>query len=192
MDCVRRFLREDLQQGMDKLLHTGATARGYLDEDAAFDALQLLVLLAASMLEYRQQQSADVLAELDSDMAPLMIVVMGAFNANRPLHVRAEYLEVPAQVAARYGLEANDEVQWVQPKLDEPTWIQLLQDDDMDDIQDELQEKNQWWSYIIQTFGNMRGFEIIIEVGGGVTVGVNVQLMGSVPQLQGGGSSSCA
>ena len=165
MDCVRRFLREDLQPGMDKLLFIGKQSRVFLDEEAAFEALQLLVMLASGMLRYRQQQSPEVLQELDADMTPLMNVVLSAFNNQRPLHQRVAAYEVPEAVLAKYGaFDAPDEVQWVQPKLDDEASMQL-QDEDLDDMQDDVQEVLQWWSHIVQTFGNMQGFEVIIEVG---------------------------
>lgn len=167
MDAVRRFFRDDLQLAMDKLLCSHGP-RAPQVEYILFESLLLVVMIATEMLKYRKHQSAAVLSELDADLSPLMLVVLGVLGTHRPLHDSRELELVPDQLVDRYEPHAYDnDVEWVVERTRSPTPHQEQQEDDMQEdgaLDDEPIPINLWFTHLANTFGRMDGFNLIIQV----------------------------
>jgi hypothetical protein len=165
MDAVRRFLREDLWQAMDKVLVTGNNSRFWIEEEYAADALHLFVKLAASVLKYRQQQSPAVLQELDADIGSLVLLLMHAFNPGKPVHQRFKYTSFPQQVYEKHrdDCEAMENAPWpwVLQQPTNPAGEDLLDDDLLQD-----DEEHAWLTHIANVFGALDGFSILVQVRG--------------------------
>lgn len=163
MDGVRRFLREDLQLGIDRILSMGSSR--VIAEDAdIMDALHEFMHLAAGMLKYRQQLSTAVLPELDADLVQVMLSLLATLNCQKPLYERTSDTPLPQQFLAKHDLPAEalpQEECWVEPRYSNADILAV----DGEDMQEDLEEENAWFTHLANTFGQLGGFELIIEVG---------------------------
>lgn len=163
MDAVRRFLRDDLQMAVDRIMVMGNNSRVVAADADVMEALYQVMHLGAGMLRYRQQQTAAVLPELDADLTPLMLALLAALGTHRPLYHRVTELPVPDEFMAKHDLpeQLSEELCWIKPKLSDPD---LAAADD--DMQEDYEETDAWFTRIANTFGDLDGFEMIIEVSG--------------------------
>lgn len=164
MDGVRRFLREDLQLGIDRILNMGSNSRVIADDADIMDALHEFMHLAAGMLKYRQQLSAAVLPELDADLVQVMMSLLVTLNCQKPLYDRTSDTPLPQQFLAKHDLSAEALAQeecWVEPRYSNADVLAV----DGEDMQEDLEEENAWFTHLANTFGQLGGFELMIEVG---------------------------
>lgn len=162
MDAVRHFIREDLGHAVLKLLNMGSNSRMLADDADVLDALHQFVHLAAGMLKYRQQQSAAVLSELDTDLAlSILIPLIGVFNNRKALYQRVRYTPLPQQFMLKHDVSPDLQEQegcWVDPKYSN---ADIMADDDMDE---DNEERDAWITHLGNTFGQLDGCSILIEV----------------------------
>jgi hypothetical protein len=159
MDAVRRFLRDDLQTGVDRIMAMGNNSRVVAADADVMEALYQVMHLGAGMLRYRQQHAA-VMPELDSDLTPLMLALLSALGNHRPLYHRVNDLPVPREFISKHDLaEQSEDVCWIRPKLTEPD---LAAADE--DMQEDYEETDAWFTRLANTFGDLQGFQMIIEV----------------------------
>jgi hypothetical protein len=161
MDALRRFLRDDLQMAVDRIMAMGNNSRVVAADADVMEALYQVMHLGAGMLRYRQQQPAAVLPELDQDLTPLMLALLSALGNHRPLYHRVNELPVPEEFLSKHELaeQLSEDVCWIRPKLSEPD---LAAADD--DMQEDYEETDAWFTRIANIFGDLDGYQMIIEV----------------------------
>jgi hypothetical protein len=163
MDGVRRFLREDLGLGIDRILSMGTNSRFLADDADIMDALHEFMHLAAGMLKYRQQLSTAVLPELDADLVQVNMALLATLNCHKPLYARTSYTPLPQQFLVKHDLPAETPSQeecWVEPRFNNADVLAV----DGEDMQEDLEEENAWFTHLANTFGQLGGFDMMIEV----------------------------
>jgi hypothetical protein len=153
--------------------------------DDAFEALQLVAMCMAKLLELRLLPGSVINAQdFDTDLSPLLAALMRSFDASKPLHRSMEYHAVPLDRVAKYpqlaALQQAGRLRgWGAAQPDT-----TLQDADMGAAAaiEPFYSKACYAQYV-NTFGGLNGFTYMLQV--------RTRVWRSCSQLSGGGARGC-
>jgi hypothetical protein len=166
LDSMRRFFRDELFLCMDRLMQFPGTGRVHMQEseDIVLEAMVLLALVAAHVLHYRiSLPAAEVPADLDSDLVPLAQALLNLFNKHKHVYDHLMEQELPPMPAEYESLAACEE--WAPRRFQRVGFVTAGQEEQQHDEDTEpCVEHNRWWTYIVNAFGQFKGFEHIMTV----------------------------
>lgn len=161
LDSVRRFFRDDMYYGVDKMLQYPNSIKVANDcqHEGVMEVLQWVVCVAADALCYRAHlDPADVVPDLDEDIALVAQTMLNVFNQHRNLHQLVKDMDVP--VLADQFQEHVLDSDYARP-------IMLSDPDELaegEEPEEPALERHRWLVVLINTFATLNGFQAIISV----------------------------
>lgn len=133
-------------------------------EDIVLDAMVVLAVVAAHMLHYRiNLPAADVPADLDSDLVPLAQALLTLFNKHKHVYDHLIDQELPPMPAEYENLAASEE--WAPRRFQRVDFMTAGEDEQQqDDDTEPCVEHNRWWTYLVNAYGQFKGFDHIMTV----------------------------
>eukprot|EP00775_Hariotina_reticulata_P001572 gene1572-1911_t len=166
LDSMRRFFRDELYLSMERLMQFPGTGRVHMQEseDIVLDAMLLLAVVAGHMLQYRiSLPAADVPADLDSDLLPLAQALLTLFNKHKHIYDHLIDQELPPMPADYEVLATSEE--WAPRRFQRVDFMTAGEDEQQqDDDTEPCVEHSRWWTYLVNAFGQFKGFDHIMTL----------------------------